>query len=186
MNKTISKINLPGHGEVKLPIPSLMTQIDNGALEEVLRNLTRVDTEDEDFKQGNNLIPVDCLKDGSMGVPITSLGLVIKKIYNQMYNFKTRQSKGTQTLTIDALREAQRKVRATDPSQTCTGFSGNKRAEHALKKVSLPSRKVLQAKLLDMTKTEFNKSFNHGFYTDRQGSLGSHRNRMPRLDKSVQ
>lgn len=186
MNRTISRINLPGQGEVKLPIPSLMTQIDQGALESVLNNLTKVDIEDEDFKQENNMIPVDQLKDGTMGVAITSLGLVIKKIYNQMYNYKNKQTRGTQTMTVDALREAQRKLRAGDPSQTCTGFSGNKKAEYNLKKVLLPSRKILQSKLIDTGKLEFNRTLNHGFYTDRQASLETNRHKMPRLDRSVQ
>jgi hypothetical protein len=186
MNRTISRINLPGQGEVKLPIPSLMTQINQEALEQVLTNLTKVDTEEEDFKQENNMIPVDQLKDGSLGVAITSLGLVIKKIYNQMYNYKTRQTKGTQTMTVDALREAQRKVRETDPSQTCATFSGNKRTDYNMKKVLMPSRKILQSKLIDVTKMEFNRTFNHGFYTDREGSHEVNRHKMPRLDRSVQ
>lgn len=163
----------------------MMSQIDAQVLENAMSNLTRVETADEEFKQENNMIPVDYLKDGSLAVPITSLGLVVKKIFNQMYNVRPKQTKGTQTMTADALREVQRKVREAVPSQTATTFMGGKRPDQTLKKVKLPSRKILQTKLIDFGRAELHQSLNHGFYTERQPSKETDRFRMPRVNRSI-
>ena len=34
------------------------------------------------------MIPVEHLKDGGLGVPLNSLGLVIQRLYHQLYRFK--------------------------------------------------------------------------------------------------
>lgn len=49
----------------------------------------------------NNLVPVDRMKDGTLGVPLNSLGLVIQRLYHQLYRLKNLESKATQTLKND-------------------------------------------------------------------------------------
>ena len=49
----------------------------------------------------NSYISVDYMRDGSLGVALSSLGLVIRKIYYQMYGFKRNATISTQTLNRD-------------------------------------------------------------------------------------
>lgn len=166
LNRTVSRINMHGQVPSKSALPSLMTSIDDTAIDKLMQEYTKIECND----RGEQMIPVDLMKGGMLGVNLTSLARVVKAIYDQMYSVKQKVSKTTQTLTHNALLEVQRRMRIDDYQKLATGATFQKKSgDFALKKVILPSRKALQKKIIDFNKTHLHQSFNHGFYTDRPG-----------------
>lgn len=98
IQKSISLSRHPDIAKRDLPIPSLLTQIDDRVLESFVEEYNEVDHFELFDTKKNNLIPVEHLKDGGLGVPLNSLGLVIQRLYHQLYRFKNLASTATQTL----------------------------------------------------------------------------------------
>jgi len=80
--------------------PTYVTEIDQKLFKKVRKQHKEVQEAGVDSTNLNNLIPVEIMRDGQMGVTLASLSLVIHKIFNQIYGLTDRVNKGVQTQEI--------------------------------------------------------------------------------------
>ena len=122
------------------------------------------------FKNENNLLPVERLCNGGLGIPLTMLGLVIKKLHNQVYGTKNLATIGTQTLSHDKWLEQPQLQQKDSPRKVPRQVSleAKKKNEYLLKSGYQTSRQVLQQRVKSFGNSMLSKTVNH---TDR--SLGN-------------
>lgn len=138
-------------------------------------------TPEKQFKNENNLFPVERLGNGGFGVPLTTLGMVIKKLHNQMYGTKHLVTVGTQTLTHEKWLDQSLSLERSSPRKLPKqqALDNRKRNEFLLKAGYNTSRQVLQQRVRSFGHSLLSKTVNN---TDR--SVGNQYQQYKTTDSS--
>lgn len=87
----------------KLPEGTLFsTQIREDTLREVDKRMNEVEDLNNENKNSNDLIPLAKMGSGELGVKISDLKFVIRKLFNQIYQLTKKEDKATQTTYVSS------------------------------------------------------------------------------------
>jgi hypothetical protein len=144
-----------------LPRPTFLTRVDPGTISRLAHEYTEVDLHpDSSADNPNNYLPVEFLKDGSLGIPLICLSSIIQKLRRQLYAAVPKAEKGTQTMTELKMFDMLRNHRAKQASEGPISETSRKKTGFSVNKSTYRNRRMMDMKLM-LEGSPMNRTFDH-------------------------